>query len=61
MSLNPDDQGTIRAVRAYLNNYSPTDSYILRFGGDIKLCPKRVAQAALDCAPTENGRYTWPK
>jgi hypothetical protein len=48
--------GTIRAARAYLNNYSPTDCYILRVGSKtLKLCPKSVAQAALDEAPTENG------
>ena len=37
-------------------NYSPTDCFELRvLNQTVKLCPKRVAQAALDEAPTENG------
>jgi hypothetical protein len=61
MSLRAEDQGTIRAARAYLNNYSPTDADMLRFGRNTDLCPKRVAQAALDCAPTQNGKLHMAK
>lgn len=51
------DQQAIQLAQAHLSNYSPTEqSSKIYAGRGLYLEPKVVAQAALDCAPSEQGK-----